>query len=197
MKYLIIALLFLSCVTEKKAYRKVQEDAFVDAKEKKILLDKTLVLFPDLRDTPKITSRYVDSAEYNATIRSYLAIIDQIVNDSSDLFYAPERTDSVQVRYRVSTKDSLRIIAHFLRTAKIPAIKEQITKEVPTSDGRREEAVRASLIACEASNAKLNNVNEVLIRKLQKKNAKTGWIIGGGLLLSLIMLFMGMIIKKR
>jgi len=195
MKYLLLAILFFSCVTEKKAYRKVQEDQFVDSREKKILLDKTILLYPDLRDTAKIVHTHIDSAEYNATIAAYLDVINQLtINDTAEENYMIG--DSIQVIYRVSKKDSLRIISTFLKNFHPPAIKQIITKETPTTDGRKLEHVRDMLNACEGMNAFLNNENDTIQKKLSKRNQKTGWWIASGLGLAIMSFFAGRVLKR-
>lgn len=202
MKYLVTILIifFFSCVTEKKAYRKVQEDTFVDAKQKQILLDKTLLLYPDLRDTPRIVNKYIDSTEYNATIAAYLDVIDQLnkqlANDTTQeyLLLTPEG-NLVKTKCPVSKKDSLRIITQFLKSFHPPAIKEITEKETPTTDGRLINRVRDNLNACEGTNAMLNNKVDDLESKLSKRNNRTGWFIAGGVLAVIGSYFAGKFIK--
>lgn len=198
MRYLAIILLFCSCGTY-KAYQKVQEDAFVDDREKKIILDKALLLHPDLRGTP--TVKGVDSAEYNATINAYIDVIAQLIandtaQDDDDFLFIPENGVSVPVRvvYRTNRKDSLRIISNFLKVFKVPAVVKTI--EVPTVDGRKEEQWRIAMTACNAENAKLLNDNAALKEKISKRSARTGWFLGGGLLLAVIMFLVGRFIRR-
>lgn len=198
----ILTIILFGCVTDKKAYKRVQQDTDISTKEKQIILEKAILLAPDLKDTPILKSTVIDSAEYNATINAYLDVITQLnkqleYHQDDDVWFVPEgTTDSFRVQYRVSKKDSLRIIKNFLLYFKPPAIKEIITKEIPTTDGKRLAQIQLLLNNCEASNIRLVNDQGALKQKLEKRNKRTGWFIAGGIAALVIAFITGWVTKK-
>lgn len=200
MKYLIIIWILSSCATlknnrEYKAYQRVAGDAFVDQREGVLLSQKCLTVYPAIRDTPRVVSGGVDSAEYNATTQAYNELIDSMIvlYDRMDGMVILDSTATLPVDYIIRPQDSLRILRNFLRIYRPPPIVQYKVTEVPTINTAWQAMKQTEIEHCRAEKATLQMNNDILSAKLQKKNSKTGWIIAIGLMLAVVSFFVGKI----
>lgn len=192
MKYLLIILLFTSCSTY-KAYQKVAADPFVDARESVLLSQKCLTVYPFIRDSAKTVSSSVDSAAFNAMVDAYNELLDSLLAQyESDELAFIDTNDVV----KVSKADSLRIIKRFIKGFRPPAIIKTEIKEVPVRNTAWEAQRQSEIEACRAEKELLRQDFQKVSAKLQKRNAEKGWIIAGGLLLSILAYGSGRLTRK-
>jgi hypothetical protein len=184
-RLLLITLLFASCMTQKKAYRIVAADPYVDGEERVLLAQKCITVFPDVRDTPHVIT--VDSAPYLNTIEGLLGMIDTLSAaldnaQLSELGFID--TNDLPVN---RVRDSLRYVKNFLKKIKLPPV--IITKEVSIRDARWEALRLAEVQACRAEEAKAKAESEDAKKQAAKAktrfNTYVGWSIAGGLALLL------------
>ncbi len=181
MKYLIIILLFTSCSTY-RAYQKVAADPFVDARESVLLAQKCLAVYPFKTDSVRLVSVKDDSSAYQATIDGLLMMIDTLTAQIDTEVGFIDTNDQVQP-CKIRRTDSLRIIRNFVKSYRVPPIIRTEIKEIPTLDTKAVAIIQAQLNGCISENNKLAASKETVDKKLQNKQAQTGWILGGGLLL--------------
>lgn len=182
MKYLLIALLFVSCSTY-KAYQRVARDPFVDARESVLLSQKCLTVYPFIRDSAKTITVGVDSAAYNATIDAYNELLDSLISQ-----YESQEGELafIDTNDAILKSDSLRIIKKFIKHYRPPAIVKTEIKEVPVRNTAWERQKQGEIEACTAEKEAMRQDYQKVTRKLQKRNAEKGWFIAGGLALAVI-----------
>jgi hypothetical protein len=197
MKNLLLILcmgaLLSSCITDKKAYRRVAEDATVNASEQEIIRNKYRGLFPEIILPPIPGGVGVDSSDYLTAIDNQNLLLDQLIK-------AQGLIDSITGRppCDISAGDSARLIKNFLRDYRPKPVYIHDTTQVPviSSDAQATMSAQQNRIAgLIAENAALLAKADTAEQNAKdtKKN-KWLWILGGVIAL-IVSFFAGKIIR--
>lgn len=195
MKDIIIGvciLLTLAGCSTYKSYQKVAADPVVDSREIILLEQKCRTVFPEKISPPVLSGSGVDSSDYLEVVTAYNELLDVLIK-----IY---ESDTLAVAGICPPLDSVRIIKRFLRSFRPPAIvrtdtvRTQVTS-IEASATIERQRIEISTLRSENYSA-LENKDRAE-KKLQKKNASMGWILGGGLLLAVIAFFSGRILNYK